>query len=250
MIFESIKLKSILELIFHPLDGEINLEISKVESDMNMNINISLNYGNKYYIRCSYEVSDVSDVNDNSIIVVPKEGILKLYNLVNLWPKSKVNIEQKNGMITFDIVDHGKLIRENPVTVECLFKESINDYVINPPKMRYNCSINSKNLKQMLEFCNNSKGVILEVKDKSLIIINVGNELSLSTLVDLEELIEPPSKKMILSVEAINLIISFLNKIIVGTNFVYLLFLENENAFSIKINIDEFTTIQIYTIHD
>jgi len=184
---------------------------------------------------------------DTDNIVVPKDGIKKLHQLTTLWPKSVVKISNVNGLISLEIVSHGHLMREREVQVDCFFKPAINDYVINPPTMSYNCIVNSKNLKQMLEFCMINDGVVLEIKNKSLMISNT--DFSLATMVELEELIEKPSERIKLSAEANNLIISFLNKLVNKFNLVYLLFIEHESAFSIRINFDEVTTIQIYTVH-
>jgi len=114
--------------------------------------------------------------------------------------------------------------------------------------MRYNCIVNSRNLKQMLEFCISvSDGIFLEIRNESLSISSTNS--SLATLVELEELVQKPSKRIKLSTEANSLIISFLNKLVNKFNLVYLLFIEHDTAFSIRINFDELTTIQIYTIH-
>lgn len=249
MIIESQKLKTILDLLLH-LDLDfpgLNLEISKSNEEY---LIIAANYSDLYYISCIINISNEFDQdNFDTHLVIPKDGVKKLYHLITLWPKSVVKINNVNGLISLEIVNHGQLVRERPVYVECLFQPAINDYTIEPPTMKYNCIVNSKNLKQMLEFCSAvSDGIILEVRDKSLAISS--SDSSLATIVELEELIEKPIRKIKLSTEANNLIISFLNRFVNKFNLVYLLFIEYDTAFSIRINFDDLTTIQIYTIHN
>lgn len=252
MIFDAHRLKLILDILVHSELDLISLKIELSKSDNNLIL--ATNYGDFYYISCIINMSNeidyiINDEYDNYDIVIPKEGIVKLYQMINFWPKSKIKIDQKNKLIYVDIVDHGQLVRERPVYVECLFEPSVDDYVMNVPKMKYNCVVNSKNLKQMLEFCSYANdGISIEIKDKSLSIMSYNS--SLATLVELEEIVEKPNKKIKLSAEAIRLIVSFLNKLVNKFNLVYLLFIESESAFSIKINFDEITTIQIYAIHD
>jgi len=252
MIIYAQKLKIILDLLLHQdLDFPgLNLEISKSNEEY---LTIAINYSDSYYISYIINISneDNSEVNFEDIkhLVVPKDGVLKLYQMTILWPKSVIKIEQVNGLVTLEVVQHGQLVRENPVYVECIFQPAVNEYIIEPPTMRYNCIVNSRNLKQMLEFCSSVKdGIFLEIKNNSLAISNTNS--SLATLVELEELVKKPSKKIKLSAEANNLIISFLNKLVNRFNLVYLLFIEHDSAFSIRINFDELTTIQIYTLHD
>jgi hypothetical protein len=252
MILESLKFKNILDLLYHPdIDSDsLNLEISKSDED---HVTIAVNYSDLYYVSCNMNISnevnhDNYDFNGN--LVIPKNGLIKLYQLIGLWPKSTIKIQKINDLVSLDIINHGQLVRERPVYVECFFQQAINNYIIEPPTMRYNCVVNSKNLKQMLEFCNmiGSNGINLEIKEKSLSITS--SDLSLATLVELEELVIKSSKKIKLSTEANKLIISFLNKLVNKFNLVYLLFIEEDTAFSIRINFDKYTTIQIYTIHD
>lgn len=252
MIIESLKLKTILDILLQIDYGlnfpGLNLEISRPNEEI---LIIAANYSDLYYISCTIQGQEQGQEIDNNCkhLVIPKDGVEKLYQLITLWPKSVVKLSDVNGLIAMEVVGHGQLVRERPVYVECLFQPAINDYIIEPPSMNYNCIINSKNLKQMLEFCNAvSDGIFLEIRGKSLSVSS--SNASLATIVELEELIEPPSKKIKLSTEAIKLIISFLNKLINKFNLVYLLFIEHDTAFSIRIKFDELTTIQIYTIHD
>jgi hypothetical protein len=90
----------------------------------------------------------------------------------------------------------------------------------------------------------------MEIKDKSLLISQNSENSSICTLIELDELVIKPSKRIKLLADANNLIISFLSKLITRFNLVYLMFIESDSAFSIKINFDEYTTIQIYTIHE
>jgi hypothetical protein len=246
MIIESQRLKTILDLILHQDLNfpSLNLEISKTNEEY---LTIAVNYSDAYYISCI--INFIVDCEEVKHIVIPKEGVLKLYQMTTLWPKAVIKIGQVNGLVSLEVVQHGQLVRERPVYVECLFQPAINDYIIAPPTMRYNCIVNSRNLKQMLEFCTSvSDGVFLEIRNKSLAISSTNS--SLATLVELDELVETPSKRIKLSTEANNLIISFLNKLVNKFNLVYLLFIEHDTAFSIRINFDELTTVQIYTIHD
>jgi hypothetical protein len=250
MIIDAQRLKAILDLLLHfDLDFPgLNLELSKSNEEY---VVIAANYNDLYYISCVINISNepTQDNFDIEHLVIPKDGVQKLYQMITFWPKSAVKIANTNGLISLEIVSHGTLVRERPVYVECLFQPAINDYVIEPPAMKYNCVVNSKNLKQMLEFCTAvSDGIYLEIRGKSLSVSSTNS--SLATLVELEELVETPSKKIKLSTEANNLIISFLNKLVSKFNLVYLLFIERDTAFSIKINFDEFTSVQIYTIHD
>jgi hypothetical protein len=251
MIIESQKLKVILDLILcFDLDFPgLNLEISKSKS--NDYLIIAANYNDLYYI--SYTINIANEINqenfDVNYLVIPKDGVKKLYQLTTLWPKSVVKITGSNGLVSFEVVEHGQLVRERPVYIECLFQPAINDYIIEPPPMRYNCVVNSRNLKQMLEFCMLvNDGIILEIRENWLSISSTNS--SIATLVELEEILEKPSKKIKLSTEANSLIISFLNKLVNKFNLVYLLFIEHDTAVSIRIKIDELNTIQIYTIHD
>jgi hypothetical protein len=250
MIIESQKLKVILDLLLHfdlNFPG-LNLEISKPNEEF---LIIAANYSDLYYISCTINISaEYNQENfDTNHLVIPKDGVEKLYQLITLWPKSVVKLCDANGLIAMEVVNHGQLVRERPVYVECLFQPAINDYIVEPPSMKYNCVINSRNLKQMLEFCTAiSDGIFLEIRGRTLSVSSSNS--SLATIVELEELIEPPSKKIKLSTEANKLIISFLNKLVNKFNLVYLLFIEHDTAFSIRVNFDELTTIQIYTIHD
>ncbi len=255
MIINAQRLKIILDLLLHTdLDfPDLNLEISKSNEE---HITIAVNYSDMYYISCTINITNEPDYDNfnTNHLVIPREGVLILYQMTILWPKSVINIAQNNGIISLELIQHGQLVRERPVYVECLFQPATNNYLIEPPSMRYNCVVNSRNLKQMLEFCNHlnnaslNDGIFLEIRNKSLSITSTNS--SLATLVELEELVETPSKRIKLSTEANNLIISFLNKLINKFHLVYLLFIEHDTAFSIMINFDEFTTIQIYTIHD
>jgi len=248
------KLKNILDLLLHQSQhhqsDHLNLEILKTEEYLT----IAANYSDAYYISCIINISnEVSDQLEQKQLIIPKEAVFKLYQMTILWPKSVIKIDKINDLISLEIIEHGQLVRERPVFVECLFQPDVNDYIIEPPTMRYNCIVNSKNLKQMLEFCasidgKGCDGIFLEIKNRSLSISSCDS--SLATLVELEELVEKPSKRIKLSTEANNLIISFLNKLVNKFNLVYLLFIEHDTAFSIRIKFDELTTIQIYTIHD
>jgi hypothetical protein len=249
MIIESQKLKVILDLILVDTSfSGFNLEISRSKNEDHLII--AVNYSDLYYISCAINICNESEPDNFNVnhLVIPKDGVEKLYQMTVLWPKSTIKIIEINGLISLEVIGHGQLIRERPVYVECLFQPAISDYVVEPPPMRYNCIVNSKNLKQMLEFCNYiNGGVYLEIRNKSLSISSTNS--SLATLVDLEELVKP-SKKIKLSAEANSLIISFLNRLVNKFNLVYLMFIEYETAFSIRIDFDDFTTIQVYTIHD
>ena len=264
MIFEASKLRQILDLIHHEWEYLVNLEISTTEEYLT----IAVNYGDLYYI--SYVINISNEVNNepNFYIVLSNEALDKLSQISTFWPKSSVSILSKGDHISIDIVGHGQLLREKPVYVECVFQPAINDYIINAPSMKYNCSVNSKNLKQMLEFCNCSEGITISVNDKvsagdaaggardretatgggNLSITNTNS--SLATQVQLEELVTKPSDKIKLSAEANKLVISFLSKLVSRFNLVYLLFIEPESAFSIHVKLDDLTYAQIYTIHD
>jgi hypothetical protein len=249
MILESQRLKVILDLLLHSEfnSNSLNLEISKFDEE---HLIIAANYGDLYYISCMMNISNEPNYDNFNIghLVISKDGVTKLNQMINLWPKSTIRIDEQNGLVLLEIVSHGQLLRERPVYIECLFQPAINDYIITPPTMEYNCIVNSKNLKQMLEFCMiNNNSIVLEIRDKSLTISSIDS--SLSTLVELEELIRP-SKRIKLSAEANNLIISFLSKLVNKFNLVYLLFIEDETAFSIRIKFDDITIIQIYTIHE
>jgi len=248
MILDSQRLKSIFDLLVHQdfRTDSLNLEISRLSED---HVVLAVNYGDLYYISCTINTSNEVDDEDIGHIVVPKDGLVKLNQLVNTWPKSSVKIVKTDGLISFEVVTHGQLLREKPVHVECLFQPAVNDYVVEPPTMKYNCVVNSKNLKQMLEFCSSvSDGVFIEVRDGSLAVSSTNS--SLATLVELDELVRRPSKRIKLSTEANGLVIAFLSRLVSKFNLVYLLFIEHETAFSIRIEFDELTTIQIYAIHD
>ncbi len=249
MIIEAQKLKAILDLLLH-LDLNfpgLNLEILSNEEY----ITIAANYSDTYYISCIINITNEVNHDNFNIkhLVIPKDGVIKLYQMTSLWPKSVIKIDEINGLVSLEVAAHGPLLRERPVHIECLFQPATSDYVIESPTMKYNCVVNSKNLKQMLEFCTLiNNGIFLEIREKSLSVSSTDS--SLVTLVELEELVKKPSKKIKLSTEANSLIISFLNKFVNKFNLVYLLFIEHDLAFSIRINFDDFTTIQIYTIHD
>jgi hypothetical protein len=250
MIIDAQRLKNILDLLLHTEFKclSMNLEISKLNEEY---LTIAVNYSDSYYISCIINISNEVNLENFNIsyIVIPKDGLIKLYQIVGLWPKSTIKIDKINGLISIEVIKHGQLVRERPVYVECIFQPTVNDYIIQPPTMRYNCIVNSKNLKQMLEFCTIINGdIFLEIREKSLSIMSTDS--SLATLVELEELVEKPSKKIKLFTEGINLIISFLNSLVSKFNLAYLLFIEEEWSFSIRIKFDDFTTIQIYTIHD
>lgn len=255
MIIESLKLKSYLDLILHldlDLDScfpSLNLEISNSISENDINyLTIAANYSDDYYISINI-LNESNEYELNDCLIIPKEGVIKLYQLTTLWPKSSVKITNVNNLILLEVVSHGNLVRERPVYIECLFNPAINEYIIEPPSMNYNCIANTKNLKQMIEFCSGIKeGIIIEIRNKNLSISS--SDLSIATLVELEEIVENPCNKIKLSAEAIKLIISFLNKLINKFNLVYLLFIEKDKAFSIKIKFDDNTIIQIFTIHD
>jgi hypothetical protein len=246
MIIESIKLKQIFDFSFFPeIDTEcVNLEISRVDH----NDIIAINYSDSYYVSYSTEDEENSmGLYENSIIL-SNIGLKKLWQLVNIWPKSMIKIENNDNGVSLEIVNHGQLLRERPVQVECFFGNPSNNYIIEPPQMDYSCIICSKNLRQMMEFCQIiNDGIFLEVKGKSLSITS--SDMTLASLVELEELKEHPSKKIKLSEDSVKLIILFLNKIVGKYNTVYLLFLDYEKAFSIKTKIDN-SVIQIYTVHD
>lgn len=250
MIIESIRLKYIFDLILH-LDFDFpkfNLEISKKNEDF---LIIAANYSDRYYISFTINISNEINRDNYNVdyMVISKKSVLKIYQLITLWPKSIIKIDNYEDVITCEVISHGSLVRENPVHVECTFELSINDYIIESPNMNYNCIVNSKNLKQMLEFCNSvDSDICLEIKNNSLSIST--SDTYIATLVELDKLIKKPSNKIILPTEANNLIISFLNKIVNKYNLLYLLFIEHDHAFSIKINIDDLNTLQIYTIHN
>jgi len=245
MIFEACKLKIILEYIYHDIiDGPINLEISVKDVGHTL---IAVNYGDKYYI--SYAINDMIIDFENFYVVLPPDALLKLHQMINLWPKSSIEILQKIDHVSMEIIKYGQLLRERPVVVECVFPLAVNDYAIYPPTMNYDCIINTRNLKQMLEFCIQSKsGINIEIRDKSIAISS--SNLAIATMVELEELIQKPYESIKLSTEATQLIISFLNRMIVRHNLMYLLFITPENAISIHVKIDEINYVQIYVVHD
>ena len=185
------------------------------------------------------------DMDMDMDIIIPRDGLIKLVKLVNLWPKSSVSIYRDNG-ICVEIVDMQQTVRERPVHVDCVFQVGVNDYIIEPPPMEYNCIVNSRNLKQMIDFCTSVDGVYLEIIGGALHVSSA--DLSVTTSVQLETIVKIPRGKIKLSTEANSLIIAFLEKII-RFNTVYLLFIERDTAFSIRVNFDEGVVFQIYVVH-
>jgi hypothetical protein len=242
MIIEASKLRGILDFIFHEYKHSVNLEISS--SDDENYLIFAVNYGDLYYI--SYKIAMTNEIEENVYIVLSKYALTKLDKLTNLWPKCTIKILYTKECISVEVVNSGQLLRERQVAVECVFEKSSNDYIISANNMNHNCIVNSRNLKQMLEFCYDSnEGIILELRNKNLLVSNS----NCSTLVELDEIISIPPKPIKLSAEANQLIISFLNKL-VKYNTVYLLFIEPENAFSIKVKTTDSEYLQLYTIHD
>jgi len=247
MRFLSHKLRILFDLILHDTRiKDINLEIS---TDVEY-LTIAVNYGDSYYISYVSNISNSMEsyFEDGTSIVLNYESLNKLNQMVNLWPLACIEILQKQNCLSMEIVNYGKLQIERPVLVECKFKLSTSDYQINAPTMWYNCIVNAQNLKQMLEFCAEYQGVTICINDKLLHITNISQ--TIGTRVELEEIREIPTKEIKLSAEANNLIVSFLTRLITKYNLVYLLFIEPENAFSIKVKLDDLTYVQLYAIHD
>jgi hypothetical protein len=241
MIIESLILKNIIELVIHKINKYSPiLEITSTYDK----ITFAGNYGDNYYI--DYVQPNSSLENNEYIILLNYETCQKLHQIATFWPKSTLKIEDNQ----VEIINHGALIRERPVIIDCIFEKVDREYVITPPDMNYNCVINAKNLKQMLEFCyDNKPPIILETKNQDNLVITNGTK-SIATMVQLEELKVPSSKPILLLEDATQLIISFLNKLNHKHNLVYFMFMEHQNAFSIQVNLDDNIKIQIYTIHD
>lgn len=256
MIIQVNKLKNIFEVILNTDLNfpQLNLEIFSDE----YYLTIAANYNDNYYISCIidlnntnsvFTLNDLNNLRDIKSLIIPRDGVIKLLQITTLWPKSTIQIMEINNLISFQIVNFGLLTRENPVQIDCLFNPSVNDYIIYPPTMNYNCIVNSRNLKQMLEFCSVSKkGVNLQINNKNLVVSSIDE--SISTVVQLDEVVDNPYIKIKLCAEANNLIINFLNKLLYKFNLVYLLFIEKDSAFSIRVIFDDSTTIQIYTVHE
>lgn len=246
MIFDSSSLKFIFDLI-------IVTQFPKVEIRTDdENIYISANYNDDYYI--TYYTSLNSKLSTNirhetpsGIIVLSQYAVKKVYQLVTLWPRSTIEILENTDGIYINTIFNGQLIREKPVIIESIF-EKVDYYLIPPYEEDYNCSINSKNLKQMLEFCNENGTIINIVNDGSLKISD--NNCMLVTIVNLEEVKIPCQAIMKLNVQTTQMILMFLDKILARSNLVYFLYLEYRNAFSIKAKIDDISGIRIYTIHN
>ncbi len=246
MIFDSSSLKYVFDLI-------IVTQFPKVEIRTDdENIYVSSNYNDDYYI--TYFTSLNSKLSTNirhetpsGIIVLSAYAVKKIYQLITLWPRSSIEIVEHTDGIYVNTIFNGQLIREKPVSVETIF-EKVDYYLIPPVEEDYNCSINSKNLKQMLDFCNENGTIINIVNEGSLKISDT--HAMVVTSVDLEEVKIPCQVQMKLNVQTTQMILMFLDKILARSNFVYFLYLEYRNAFSIKAKIDDISGIRIYTIHD
>ena len=248
MIIESSHLKKVLDLLNHSCECSRTLE---VYSDSE-NLNIGVNYGDRYYIKYTRE----DEEDDKFKLNMPEEMLDKLHQMVTIWPKSCLQIGKEGEHHIVEITHHGKLLRENPVYVDCIFEE-VSDGCLTAPEMKSNISVNAKNLKQMLEFC--SPLVKDEMSELPVVLISMAEtpELivnntfkTIGTRVQVDEFFHHSSHVIKLSAEALELIIEFLTKLGIKTPSVYFMFLEKDYAFSIQVQINNKERIQIYTIHE
>lgn len=251
MIFDSQTLKCIFDVIIQPEYNNIynNIELEIVITGDN--INIAANYGEMYYIKCC--LATVEDSVHYKNITVSSDGVIKLLQIVNTWPDCKVKIDTNNdGNVSFEII-HNRMCLVKPVYVECVYRESKNDYILQPPQTEHDCIVGSKNLKHMLEFCEAMQGgVTLEIKDKNLLIECTNSEHKITTSIELDDLNEfgnIPTSKITLNAETCKLVVIFLRNFTTN-KLVYLLFLDQEYAFSIKTYISSTIYYQIYTVHN
>ena len=239
MIIEASHLKKVLDLI------NINFPERVLELVSNDDVlQIGVNYNDNYYIEYTVKIKDLEEFH----IIMAQETLDKLQQLVAIWPKCSLQITSEGEHQVVEVIEYGKLIREKPVQVDCIFEEGEKDYKLVAPDMHPNISVNAKNLRQMLEFCRTNEEIILSVEDNSLLVNNVYK--TIGTRVEVEEFFSNPKGIMKLSAEAVGLIVSFLTKLGIKAPNVYMLFLKKEHAFSIKVSISKQESIQIYTIHE
>lgn len=237
MIIKSSFLKKVLDL----LNCSINCDLEIYVRDDQLHI--GTNYDDKFYIKYNTEWE-----YEQCEIIMNYEALQKLHQLVTLWPKSTLQITCEGEHQIIEVIEYGDIIRENVVQVDCVFEEKKN-YVLSPPEVEPNITVNSKNLRQMLEFCQVQKNDILLNIDKDSLVIK--NETkTIGTKVKCDEVFSDSKYTMKLSESAYQLIISFLKKVGIKSPNVYMMFLKREYAFSIKLNLSDNETVQIYTIHD
>ncbi len=240
MILEASFLKKVLDLLNHTSEPFLEI-VSTYEQ-----LSIGANYNDNFYI----EYIHIDSENDEEFhIIMNPETLQKIHQLVTLWPKSILQIMGEGEHQVVEIINSGKLTREKPVQVDCIFEEGVKDYSLDAPEMKPNISVNSRNLKQMLEFCQvQTNDVLLSIDSKSLLINN--ETKTLGTRVECEEFFSNPNYTMKLSAEANRLIISFLTGLGIKTSMIYLMFLERDYAFSVKVKLSDKDEVQIYTIHE
>lgn len=247
MIFSSQTLKCIFDVIIQPEYNNIELEIVVTDE----NTTIAANYSELYYIKCCLSVDDPMPCKT---VTVSSDGTVKLMQLVNTWPDCKIRIDTDSvGYVSFEII-HNSMCLTKPIHVECVYRESKNDYILQPPQMGHNCSISSKNLKHMLEFCEAMHGgVTMEIKSKGLLVSNINSEHKITTFIELEGGVDGgvdgADGKIVIDAEACKLVMLFLRNFASTNKFAYLLFINQENAFSVKIYISPTIYYQIYTVH-
>jgi hypothetical protein len=253
MILESNLIKKVFDLI------KYNTLVSILEIITNQNfIKFGANYNDKYYIEYKINTTDrleLRSVGQNDRLEVDEHVILstdtfnKLEQLVNLWPRSRIQLISEGDHHTIEIIDYGNLLREKPVSVDCVFEKGDVDYLLNAPEMKPNCEVCAKNLKQMLEFCSVQKSdVLLSLSSGSLIVNN--STKTLGTKVEVDEMYMIARKPMKLSAEANGLLVEFLGRLLIKASSVFMLFMEREYAFSVYTTLSPNETIQIFTIHD
>lgn len=215
-------------------------------------LTIGANYDDKYYISYEIEILNNDGINidniENVFIIFSPKSCQKICQLVKFWPKSKIQINQEGEHQTIEVVENGYLLRENPVQVDCVFNIGDKDYILEKPTMESNCSVNSKNIRQMLEFCQvQQDGVIVKLVNDKIIVSN--EYQTIATSVDVDNVFKETDYEMKLSGESNKMIISFLSKLDIKHNITNLIFLEKEYAFSILIT-NKKQKIQLFTIHE
>ena len=232
MIFKSIYIKNIFDII---IPNKLQPKIIEIIND-DENMIIASNFDDLYYIRYTEKIGEEESDNYSGLgeIIIDNDIYNKINKLVNIWPKSKFSIIKEEKSIIIEIIENGSL-RETPVNIDCVFDILLDEIysLCVPEGMKANCLVDSVSIKNMLEFCNDKNYVIIRVLNNGLIINNYNK--TIGSKVDIDELYITPKKSIVLKDESINLLCMFLECLCSKyKGLLYLFFLEEEYAFSVK----------------
>jgi hypothetical protein len=141
-----------------------------------------------------------------------------------------------------------QLIGHDKIQLHCVFPNVTVDYLLQPPPMEPNISINLTNFKKIIQFCMyNKSDILINYENKKIILNDISMLIGIS--LDVEYVLLEPDHTIQLDNDSCNFMLSFFNNYCFPTDLLFLIFLDIKYSFSFKINVSTGESVQIFTIH-